>query len=65
MNELIAYYNLSNGDEYDIVRDMNGKYFIRKNEEEIVQSNRDDEGIIRYLANALHNSEYMRKKQNE
>lgn len=62
MNELIAYYNLANGDEYDIVRDMNGKYFIRKNEEEIVQPNHDAEGIIRYLANALHNSEYMRKK---
>lgn len=62
MNRLIASYNLANGDEYDIVRDSSGKYFIRKNEEEIVQPNHDSEGIIGYLANALHNSEHMRKK---
>lgn len=62
MNRLIAYYNLANGDEYDIVHDTNGKYFIRKNDEVIVQPNHDAEGIIIYLANALHNSEHMRKK---
>lgn len=62
MNKLIASYELANGDEYDIILDQNGKYHVRKNGKEIVQPNHDAEGIIGYLANALHNSEYMRRK---
>lgn len=60
--KLVASYDLASGDGYDIILEENGKYHICKNDTEIVQPNHDAEGIIRYLAHALHNSEYMRKK---